>query len=490
MIFNKMSAGQVTETGESGWGALACWLGSTASGKRVTADSSMRSTAVYACIKLLSETVASLPITVIRKNKDGSKEVLHDHPLYGLLHNSPNQIQTSYEFRELQQGYVSLRGNAYAYKDYNAAGELVSLMPIHPDNVEPKLNENDQIVYLVKAPLANGGYREEVLTQNEIFHLRGFSVDMLKGLNPIAVHAETIGASLAAQDYGSRFFANDATPRGFFTHPTQFKDKEARKNFLRSFAKAAGGTNQHKNGVLESGITYSQTGMTNEDAQFLETRKYSVTDIARIFGVPPHMIGDLERATFSNIADQSIEFVVYTVRQLVIRWEQAIKRDLITEDDIYVEFNVDGLLRGDISSRYTAYGMGIRDGHLSRNEVRLLENRNPIDGLDEILTPMNMEDNSQREANDREADLENSAIARIVRKEDAVISKGACKDSAIKAFGNHAEFIKSVLAVDENTAQRVLSGLDDLFAKDILLTDFEVLRTTQIKEILGNANAL
>ena len=295
MLFNKLTAGQVTDTGEDGWGALSGWMRVTASGKRVTPDTSLQSTAVYSCVKLLSETIASLPVTVIRKNKDGTKETLYDHPLYRLLHNTPNNVQTSYEFRELQQGYISLRGNAYAYKNVNGDGSIESLIPFHPDNVKPVLNDNGNVIYQVKSNNASGSADVATYNQEEIFHLRGFSIDMLEGLSPIQMHSETIGASLAAQDYGSRFFANDATPRGFFTHPTQFKDKESRKNFLSSFARQAGGANIHKNGVLESGITYNQTGMTNEDAQFLETRKYSVTDIARIFGVPPHMIGDTEK---------------------------------------------------------------------------------------------------------------------------------------------------------------------------------------------------
>lgn len=465
---------QTTPTGDEGWGAIAkAFPQWTKSGVRVNEITALQSAAVYACVRLLAETIASLPKHVYKKLPNGDKEILFDHGLNSII-TQPNEVQTSFEFTELLQGWATLRGNGYALKNVNARGQVDSLIPLPSDAVKPVFNENNNIVYETK--LRNGnGFDEVTLTTEDIFHLRGFGTDILRGMNPIEAHADTIGISLAAQNYGARFFANDATPTGVVTHPNQFKDEEAITRFKKTWKRAQNGIKQHSVAVLENGLTYQNIGLTNKESQFLESRKYSVTDIARIFNIPPHMIGDLERATFSNIADQSIEFVVYTLRPWVIRWEQIIKRDLIVEDDIFVEFSMDGLLRGDTKSRFIAYGMGIRDGHLTRNEVRRLENRNAIDGLDDILVPMNMDNSTERSR-----DLQNSAIARIVRKEEKILKKGADKEATLKELGNHQEFISSVLSVDYGFAEMLIMDLEFMVDQEIAISDFSKKRTSQI----------
>lgn len=355
---------------------------STASGVRITPDTAMRSSAVFACVRVLAESVGSLPLHIYKRTSAG-KEIARDHPLYRTLHTAPNRWQTSIEWREMMEGHLALRGNAYARKV--RTGRSLSLIPLHPDVVTVEV-DGDRIRYRVK----DTDGTESVYTDEEIMHIRGLSSDGVMGLSPIELARESIGISLAAEEFGARVFQNDATPPGILTHPGAFKDNDSRANFGKSWAAAQSGRNRGKTAVLENGITYKSVGMTNRDTQWLESRKFQINDIARIFRVPPHMIGDLERATFSNIEHQSLEFVMHTLRPWLVRWEQAITRDLLGEGDYYAEFTVDGLLRGDQKSRYEAYASGISAGWLTRNEARALENRNPIDGLDEPLTPLNM----------------------------------------------------------------------------------------------------
>lgn len=473
-ILAHVFGGQVTPEGQEGWTSLLSNPFFSSSGKQITEETSLQCSAVYACVKLLSETVASLPIGVYRRYEDGTKESLINHPLSRLLRYQPNEYQTSFEWRELLQAHIGLRGGGYAVKNINALGQIESLFPICSP-VEAYW-ENERIKYKFKQEESDGRIVEYNFDQSQLLRVRGFGTNLLKPLNPIEAHRDAIGASISAADYGNRFFKNDATPRGILTHPTQFKDQEAIERFKTSWRRAQGGGNQHSTAVLENGITYTQTGMTNEDAQFLETRKYSVSEIARIFRIPPHMIGDLERSTNNNIEHQGIEFVVHTIRPWLTRWEQAIKRDLIVEDDIFVEFNVDGLLRGDTKTRYEAYGMGIRDGHMTRNEVRKLENRNPIEGLDEVLTPMNMD-------NSRESDLENNAISTVVNKEAALIKTCPTSESLAVALGNHGKYLKRILCIDDDKAIQIIEGLDELYNEESL-SDFKAVRTAQIKEVL------
>lgn len=484
----------------------------TASGVKVTSDSAMRHTAVYACVRLLSETLASLPLEVYRRlPNDKGKEVLYDHPLRQLLHYQPNDYQSSFEWREMMQGHIGLRGNCYSKKIIDNRGQIISLDPLHTNRVTPEWNENNRIVYRVKEPLDKHGlgFKEKIYTSEEIFHVRGLSVDGLTGLNPIEHHRETVGVGMAAQEYGARFFSNDATPRGVLEMTGSFKNDEDFNTFRRRWAASQAGVNRHKTAVLEDGMKYVDIGMTNEDAQFIDTKKLNITDIARIFNIPPHMIGDLEKATFSNISDQAIQFVVHTMRPWLVRWEQAFKRDMIIEEDVFVEFNVDALLRGDPKARAEYYNKGVMGGWLVRNEVRRKENLNPLDGLDEPLTPLNMveekeikdgeeedEDNKEekkgddiRERSVREEELEDKAAERIARKEHKILTNGAYDFKTFsQAAGNHLVFIESVLAVDSEVAQQAIDDLEALYDKDILISDFMTIRKARLIKIARKQN--
>lgn len=356
----------------------------SATGLSIDADSAMRVAAVYRCRNILAETLASLPLQIYRRRDDGGKEIARDHPLYGVLHTRPNSWQTSFEFREMMMGHLVMRGNAYAQIVAGPRGFADQLIPLNPDRVRVERLDSNRLRYQVSQP--NG--QQLPLMQDEIMHVRGHTIDGIRGISMIDYMRDAIGSALAADIFGARFFANDGTPSGVLIHPKTLNETSANR-IKKSFLEKAGGVmNSHSLMVLEEDMKYQQIGISNRDAQFLESRKFSVTEIARIFGIPPHMIADLDRATFSNIEQQSVEFVTYTMRPWLVCWEQAISRDLILAPDRYfAEFNVDGLLRGDIESRYAAYAIAVEHEWLSPNEVRALENMNPRDGGDTYSNP-------------------------------------------------------------------------------------------------------
>ncbi len=286
------------------------------------------------------------------------------------------------------QGHLALRGNAYNQIITNARGEVTELMPLHPDRVRLELLPSGEFRYRFTDRFGC----ENILSRGQVWHLRGLSSDGLMGLSPIDLARESLGMALAAQDYGARFFANDAKPTGgWIEFPGSFKDNEAKKVFRESYQQAQSGANRGKVLVLENGMKFHEVGVTNKDAQFLELRKFQITDIARLFRVPPHMIADLDRATFSNIEQQSLEFVMHTMTPWAERWEASIESELLLEsDELEVEFDFANLMRGDAASRAAYYQSGIQNGWLTRNEARIAENLNPLEGLDKPLRPLNM----------------------------------------------------------------------------------------------------
>lgn len=422
-------------------------LPTTASGQYVTPDTAMQVSAVYACVRLISESLASLPLFLYRRGKNGGKFPAWDSPLYEVIHDQPNRYQTSFEFREMMQAHVLLRGNAYAYKD-RSDGRL-SLIPLHPDRVTPFKAPDGKVAFAYQPP--DGELT--VFLADEIFRVHGLSMDGLTGLNPIELQRETIGSAAAAAEYGARFFANDATPRGVIIHPSHFASKEDLERFREAWQRAYSGENRHKVAVLEDGLSYKEISISNKDSQFLESRQFSVTEIARMFRVPPHMIADLSRSTFSNIEQQSLEFVVYTLRPWLVRWEQAIRRDILTPQmrkQFFAQFVVEGLLRGDIETRFKAYATARQWGWMSVNDIRRRENMNPIRGGDEFLRPLNMQPVGGP-AQQAQA-LLRSAAERVARKE----AKAAAKMDR----EHHVQYVQRVLAVDDELAARLTEMLD------------------------------
>jgi HK97 family phage portal protein len=429
----RVSSGDRSESGDFWFEPVSM---RTSSGMRVSADNAMRLAAVYACVRILSETMASLPFVLYRHRADGSKDKVTDHWLYRILAKRPNRYQNPFEWREMLQGHLALRGNAYNQILSNARGEITQLLPIHPDRIRMELTAGGDYRYRV----TDRSGEETVLPRGQIWHLRGLSSDGLMGMSPIDLARESLGMALAAQDYGARFFANDAKPTGgWIEFPGSFKDTEAKKVFRESYQQAQSGANRGKVLVLENGMKFHEVGVTNKDAQFLELRKFQITDIARLFRVPPHMIADLDRATFSNIEQQSLEFVMHTMTPWAERWEASIESELLFDgDDLEVEFDFANLMRGDAASRSSYYQSGIQNGWLTRNEARMAENLNPLDGLDEPLRPLNMVE--EHAAEDLEGDAEPvepsarvrtlvaSSAARLARR---ISRAGAIADSDI-----------------------------------------------------------
>lgn len=356
------------------------------SGAVVSTDSSMRVAAVYGCVRVISETVASLPLHIYRRSAVG-KERADNHPLYRLLHDTPNAFQTAMEFREMMQAHLCLRGNAYAYINWVGPNIATELLPLHPDRVTVKQLQDMSLEYEVRN--ASGGFT--TFPAEDILHIRGLSSDGITGRSVLEDARETIGVAISTQEYAGRFYANDATPSLAVTLQGKL-GPDARKRFVETWNETFGGSrNARKTVVLEEGAKVEPIAMTFDDAQFLETRKFQRSEIAGIFRVPPHLIGDLDRATFGNIEHQSIEFVTHCIRPWLVRWEQALSRALFTAPGTYYpEHAVEGLLRGDIKSRYDAYAIGRTNGWLSANDIRGLENMNRIEGGDVYLQPLNM----------------------------------------------------------------------------------------------------
>lgn len=349
------------------------FFGSTSSGKTVNERTAMQTTAVYACVRILAETIASLPLHTYMNTESG-KEKARDHPIYYLLSDSPNPEMTSFVFRETLMGHLLLWGNSYSQIIRNGHGKVVALYPLLPDKMKVGRSENGEIYYLYTSE-----GKEYLLRNTEVLHIPGLGFDGLIGYSPIAMAKNAIGMALATEEYGAKFFSNGANPGGVLEHPGVVKDPHRIRDSWNQVYQ--GTSNAHRVAVLEEGMKFSPIGIPPEQAQFLETRKYQTEEICRIFRVPPHLVGDLERATFSNIEHQSISFVVHTIRPWLVRIEQSINKALFSEEErhkYFVSFLVEGLLRGDYESRMRGYSIGIQNGFMSPNDVRSLENMNPI----------------------------------------------------------------------------------------------------------------
>ena len=349
------------------------FFGASSSGKSVSEITALQTTAVYACVRILAETIASLPLHTYRYSP-GGKEKVQDHPLYPLLHSEPNPEMTSFVFRETLMGHLLLWGNAYAQIIRNGRGAVIALYPLLPNKMV--VNRTDQGILFYQYEKDGRTY---FLGNHDVLHIPGLGFDGLIGYSPIAMAKNAIGMAIATEEYGAKFFANGASPGGVLEHPGVVKDPGKIRESWNAVYQGSG--NAHRVAVLEEGMKFQPIGIPPEQAQFLETRKYQLNEIARIFRIPPHMIGDLEKSSFSNIEQQSLEFVMYTLDPWVIRWEQAIQRALLSGGEkrqYFVKFNVDGLLRGDYQSRMNGYAVGRQNGWLSANDIRELENLNRI----------------------------------------------------------------------------------------------------------------
>lgn len=410
---------------EPEWWRQMSFAAQSISGQNVTPETALAVSAVYACVLILAESVASLPMSVYRRLPNGGKEVATDHRVHNLLHVAPNDEQTAFEATEYRMACLAMRGNAYGALVLSNRGEVMEIAPLRAQHMQLDRDSAGRLVFDYQEPGA-----AKVYSKDRIWYTRGFGTDGLTGLSPIGVHREAIGFAMTLNEHGSRMFANGAQVGSTIEVPGEWSDT-AFTNFKTSFVEEHGGRlNAGKPLLLEGGAKFNAIGLSAVDAEYIATLKNQVAEIARMYRIPLHMLNELDKATFSNIEHQSLEFVTRTLLPWLKRIEDSANRDLfgpLERGKYFVKFNLDALLRGDIKSRYEAYQIAVTNGWMNRNEVRLLEDMNPADGLDDFLTPMNMAGaDDEPEAEEAEAepapepkptDKAKAATARAVRIE-------------------------------------------------------------------------
>lgn len=381
------------------WTVASFGGGQNASGISVTEQTALRSVAVFACVRVISETLASLTLKLYRRTKDDGREAIETgrpdpiSRLAGLFRGRPNPEITAFQFVEMLVAHCCLWGNAYAEIEFNEAGEIVALWPLLPDRTIPermRLRDGSTVlVYKTTTvdgqPLTLAGYK--------VLHIAGLGFDGLRGYSPIALAAQAVGLTLAAEEFGARFFGQGTTIAGILQHPGKLGDK-AYDRLKASLADGFSGVSKsHRMKILEEGMTWTKIGVPPEEAQFLQSRQFQVNEIARLFRVPPHLIADLSKSTNNNIEHQGIEFSTHTIRPWAVRWENALNTTLLDEKQQrkhFFKFSLDALLRGDLKSRYAAYAVGRNWGWLSVNDVRRAEEMNPVEDGNTYLQPLNM----------------------------------------------------------------------------------------------------
>lgn len=441
------------------WEEAKLILSNGAGGIRVTPASAMTYSAVLACVRVLAETLASVPL-IVYSRQGRRKERAKDFYLYHLLHDQPNPRLTSFEFRELLQVWLLLWGNAYCEIEYNGAGQIVALWPLLPWRMEGIKNDGGTLFYRYR----DEGDRTVSIPSWRIWHLRGVSFNGVIGLAINDVARDPVALGQAAEKFGASFFNNGAMPSGVLEHPGALGDK-AYDHLRDTWMAAHGGLDRaQRMAILEEGMKYSAIGVPPEQAQFLETRKYQRSEVAGIMRVPPHMIGDLENATFSNIEHQQIAFLVHSMTPWFVRWEQSIQSNLMTTAEVaqyFTRFLVEGLLRGDIASRYQAYAIGRQWGWLSADDVREKEEMNPLPNGQgaTYLTPMNMtpaDGDGGRAAlahNPHYHMLAEEAAGRVVRKELAAMRKASERSAGreewatavVDFYDGHADYVATTM---------------------------------------------
>lgn len=363
--------------------------------QNVTPDSAMGVMAYYAGVRVLSESLAALPLFVYSRKGKG-KERAPEHPLYRVLHDQANPEMSSFTWRETSMSHLIGWGNCFSERQLDGRDRTIALWPLRPDMMRvgrgaPLADGSPgQLVYEYRLPQPGGQIVQ--LPAKRVFHVRGLGFDGLIGYSPIEIMRRALALSLSAQEYGERTFENDARPGVVLTHPKTLSDT-ARGNLEKGWARNHEGlSNAQRTAVLEEGVTLSTVGFPPIEAQFLESRKFQVREIARALRLPPHMIGDLEQATFGNIEQQAIDFVTHSLRPWLVRWEQQIGIDLIPEADFFAEFLVDAMLRGDALTRAQALWIQRQAGVINADEWREFENRNPLPNGDGqvFLQPLNM----------------------------------------------------------------------------------------------------
>jgi HK97 family phage portal protein len=435
----------------------------TGAGVSITEDNALKIVAVYSCIRIISETIAGLPIHIYRKTDNGREEV--DHPLKQVLCVTPNRYQTGFELMEMMVSSLNMRGEAFAHKIINGRGELVALEPLEAKYMKTDLDENNELVFTYQSP---DEYR--VFRHQELWRPLGLSLNGVTGLSPIGLARESLGIASAAELSAAHLYSNGAQIPGVLEIAAKLDEETIERLRTQWAINQSGPANQFKPLILEHGMQYKETGMKAVDAQFLESRKFQITEIARIFRVPLHKLQEMDHATFSNIEHQSIEFVTDTILPWVVKLEQSLARDIFTpseKQNLFIKFNLSGLLRGDTATRYEAYSKAITDGWLNRNEVRQLEDLNPVEGLDEHLVPLNMggasdnqpETDSDAE-NTTETATENSVVSYLAKRE-VRDSKNLKPEKREKFYTSFAETMVELGAQPQKAADYAVKRIKD-----------------------------
>ena len=360
---------------------------STDSGVSVTPDTALTYSAVYAAVRCIAESVSSLPLNYYERLPGGGKAHAKANPLHHLLHDEPNPEMTSLQWREASMAHLLLHGNSYTEIVRDLEGNAVELWPIDPTMVAPKRTDSGELYYEL-----NRG--KNFITANNMLHIPGLSFDGISGVSPITLARQSLGLSMAIEQFGAGYFGRGARPGGVLTFPGQLSP-EARQNLRRSFEELhAGGANSHRVALLEAGLKWEAIGVPPDDSQFLQSREFQIIEVARWFNLPPNKLKDLSKTSYNSLEQMEISFVVDTLRPWLVRWEQQLNRKIIRPKDrgsYFFEHNVDGMLRGDQASRYQSYSVGRNWGWLSVNEIREKENQNPIEGGDVYMVPLNMQ---------------------------------------------------------------------------------------------------
>lgn len=387
MILNKLFQASTLKAPSSELTEALTGGASTASGKCVTPDQSLRVSAVYSCVRILSETIAALPLNLYERTDDqGNRKVARDTALNQCIHVMPNSEMTAMDFRMYQMVCLLLRGTTFSEVHRARSGQIGEIIPLNPDYIY--IDRSKSTGKLVFEDHSSGN---RIIRNEKMWRICGMSLNGITGLSPIACAREGIGISMSLEEHGARLFSNGAKPGGILEHPGKLSET-GQKMLLDSWNDAYKGVgNANKVAVLQEGMKWHQLGLSAEDSQFLESRKYQRTEISAMYGVPLHMMGDLDKATFSNIEHQSIMLVVYTLLPWLKRIEQSIYRDLLVPSErqqYFAEHRVDGLLRGDAKARSEFYTSLFGVGALSINDIRRLENENSIEGGDKHYLQM------------------------------------------------------------------------------------------------------
>jgi HK97 family phage portal protein len=359
-----------------------------AAGMRITPESVKSIACAQACVSIISRNIAQMPRKVFADTARG-KRLATECPEYKLLSVRPNDRQTGFEFFQMQQGHFEISGNAYAEKKMDRRGVTQQMLPMHPARVVPEVLTNGRMRYRYNDPLTNG---TRVLVQEEVFHLRNWSDDGYVGQSTIHMARDVFGVALAAQDYSARYFQNDGKPGLYFqteANAPKFKSDDDKEEFRENWRKSQTGGNRHKVAFVPHGLVLKEFGNKPADSQLLEARKFSRIEICSIFGVPPHLVGETEKAaTYASVEQFNIMFATQCLLPRVVVWEQAFQRDILQDDTFSAKFSMAALLRGDNASRTAAYAVSIQNGWMSQNDVRLLEDLNPIEDGDTYWRPL------------------------------------------------------------------------------------------------------